>query len=93
MKKVVGPSVLLLAGAIGSGEYVLWPSIASQVGLVLFWLVILGVGTQYFLNMQIERYTLATGETAVTGFTRIRWRTANSSGRSSSSAQWPCWSS
>ena len=73
MKKVIGPSVLLLAGAIGSGEYVLWPSIASQVGLVLVWLVLLGVGTQYFLNMEIERYTLATGETAVTGFTRL-WK-------------------
>ena len=71
--KVVGPSVLLLAGAIGSGEYVLWPSIASQVGLVLVWLVVLGVTTQYFLNMEIERYTLATGETAVTGFTRL-WK-------------------
>src|SRR5687767_2111381 len=73
MKKVLGPSVLLLAGAIGSGEYVLWPSIASQVGMVLVWLVLIGVGTQYFLNMEIERYTLATGETAVTGFTRL-WK-------------------
>lgn len=73
MKKVIGPSVLLLAGALGSGEYVLWPYITSQVGLVLVWLVVLGIGTQYFLNMEIERYTLATGETAVTGFTRL-WK-------------------
>ncbi len=73
MKHVIGPSVLLLAGAIGSGEYVLWPYITSQVGLALVWLVVLGVGTQYFLNMEIERYTLATGETAVTGFTRM-WK-------------------
>ena len=73
MKKVIGPSVLLLAGAIGSGEFILWPYISSQVGLVLVWLVMAGVGTQYFLNMEIERYTLATGETAVTGFTRL-WK-------------------
>jgi hypothetical protein len=73
MKRVLGPSVILLAGAIGSGEYVLWPYITSQVGLALVWLVIVGVGTQYFLNMEIERYTLATGETAVTGFTRL-WK-------------------
>jgi Mn2+/Fe2+ NRAMP family transporter len=73
LKRVIGPSVLLLAGAIGSGEYVLWPYITSQVGLALVWLVVLGVGTQYFLNMEIERYTLATGETAVTGFTRM-WK-------------------
>ena len=29
--------------------------------------------TQFFLNMEIERYTLATGETALTGFNRF-WR-------------------
>ncbi|MGQ0575051.1 MAG: Nramp family divalent metal transporter [Pseudonocardia sp.] len=73
LRKVLGPSVLLLAGAIGSGEYVLWPYITSQVGMALVWLVVIGVGTQYFLNMEIERYTLATGETAVTGFTRL-WK-------------------
>ena len=28
---------------------------------------------QYFLNMEIERYTLATGETAVAGFVRF-WK-------------------
>ena len=73
LKRVLGPSVLLLAGAIGSGEYVLWPYITSQVGMSLVWLVVVGVLTQYFLNMEIERYTLATGETAVTGFTRL-WK-------------------
>jgi hypothetical protein len=73
LKRVIGPSVLLLAGAIGSGEFVLWPYITTQVGLALVWLVVIGVTTQYFLNMEIERYTLATGETAVTGFTRL-WK-------------------
>ena len=73
LRKVVGPSVLLLAGAIGSGEFVLWPYITSQVGLTVVWLVMVGLLTQYFLNMEIERYTLATGETAVTGFTRL-WK-------------------
>jgi hypothetical protein len=33
----------------------------------------LGVITQFFLNMEIERYTLATGETALIGFNRL-WR-------------------
>ncbi len=73
LRRVVGPSVLLLAGAIGSGEFILWPYITTQVGLALVWLVVIGVTTQYFLNMEIERYTLATGETAVTGFTRL-WK-------------------
>lgn len=71
--KVLGPSVILLAAAIGSGEYVLWPFITSQVGLVAMWMAVVGVMTQFFINMEIARYTLATGETAVTGFTRL-WK-------------------
>ena len=73
LKDVLGPSVLLLAGAIGSGEFVLWPYISTQTGLALVWLAVIGVLTQYYLNMEITRYTLATGETAVTGFTRL-WK-------------------
>ncbi|AVO50245.1 hypothetical protein C6568_14065 [Melaminivora suipulveris] len=73
MRKVVGASVILLAGSVGSGEFVLWPYMATQTGLALVWLATIGVLTQYFLNMEIERYTLATGETAVTGFTRL-WK-------------------
>jgi hypothetical protein len=73
LRKILGPSVIMLAAAIGSGEFVLWPFITSQVGLVAMWMAVVGVFTQYFINMEIERYTLATGETAVTGFTRL-WK-------------------
>jgi hypothetical protein len=73
LKKIVGASVILLATSIGSGEFVLWPFIASQVGLVAMWAALVGITIQYFINMEIERYTLATGETAVTGFTRL-WK-------------------
>lgn len=73
LKAIIGPSVILLAASIGSGEFVLWPYITSQVGLVAMWMAIIGILTQYFINMEIERYTLATGETAVTGFTRL-WK-------------------
>ena len=73
LRKYVGASVILLATALGSGELIIWPSITARVGIGLLWLAILGVTMQYFLNMEIERYTLATGETAVTGFSRL-WK-------------------
>jgi hypothetical protein len=56
---------------VSSGEFILWPYIASQVGLVFLWAAVLGILTQLFLNMEIERYTLATGETALIGFNRF----------------------
>jgi hypothetical protein len=72
-RKVVGASVIILATAIGSGEFVLWPYITSQVGLVFMWAAIVGFLIQFFINMEVERYTLATGETALTGFARL-WK-------------------
>ena len=42
-------------------------------GAGVLWAGVLGLLTQYFINMEIERYTLATGETAVTGFPRL-WK-------------------
>jgi hypothetical protein len=71
--RIVGPGIVAAGVGLSSGEFILWPFIASQAGLVFLWGAIVGVGTQLFLNMEIERYTLATGETALTGFNRV-WK-------------------
>ena len=71
LRKYLGASVILLATALGSGELILWPYITSQAGVGLLWLAFVGFTAQYFINMEVERYTLATGETAVTGFSRM----------------------
>jgi hypothetical protein len=73
LRKVIGASVIILATAIGSGEILLWPYITTQVGFIFIWAAIVGFAIQFFLNMEIERYTLATGETALTGFARF-WK-------------------
>jgi hypothetical protein len=71
--RIVGPGVVAAGVGVSSGEFILWPYIASQAGLVFLWGAAVGVVTQFFLNMEIERYTLATGETALSGFNRF-WR-------------------
>ncbi len=71
--RIVGPGVVAAGVGISSGEFILWPYIASQAGLVFLWGAVIGIVTQYFLNMEIERYTLATGETVLAGFSRS-WR-------------------
>ncbi|NIJ12912.1 hypothetical protein FHU38_003256 [Saccharomonospora amisosensis] len=73
LRRITGASVIILATAIGSGEAVLWPYITSQIGFVFMWAAVVGFGIQFFLNMEIERYTLATGESAITGFARL-WK-------------------
>ncbi len=71
--KLIGPGIIAAGVGLASGEFILYPYIASQVGLVFVWAAAVGLVTQYFINMEIERYTLATGETALTGFSRY-WR-------------------
>ncbi len=72
-KKIIGPTVVLVGCGISSGEYIIWPFITSQVGLIFLWAAAAGLFMQLILNMEIERYTLATGETAVAGFARY-WK-------------------
>ena len=70
---LIGPGIIAAGVGLASGEFILYPYIASQVGLVFVWAALVGLGTQFFINLEIERYTLATGETALTGFSRF-WR-------------------
>jgi len=72
-RKLIGPGIIAAGVGLASGEFILYPFIASQVGLVFVWAAFVGLVTQFFINLEIERYTLATGETALTGFSRY-WR-------------------
>ena len=69
-RKLIGPGIVAAGVGLASGEFILYPYIASQVGLAFVWAAFVGLITQFFINLEIERYTLATGETALTGFSR-----------------------
>ena len=69
--KLLGPSFLILATGIGSGEIVLWPLIASDYGMGLLWLAVIGITFQYFVNMEIERYSLVKGESIFYGLNKL----------------------
>jgi len=70
LKHLIGPSFIILGVGLGSGELILWPYLASNFGLGIMWAAVLGITFQFFINMEIERYTLATGESIFVGLTR-----------------------
>jgi hypothetical protein len=70
--KVTGPGVIVLGAAIGSGEFLLGPAAFVRNGLSLLWVVGIAVTLQTIFNMEVMRYTLATGEPVFTGFMRTR---------------------
>jgi hypothetical protein len=70
-RNLIGPSFILLGLGLGSGELILWPYLTSNWGLGLIWGAVLGVTFQFFINMEIERYALARGESVFVGFAKL----------------------
>ena len=71
--KIAGPGAVLVGLAIGVGEIIVWPRIMAQYGATVAWAAVLGVFLQLWINLEIGRWTISTGETPFTGFARI-WR-------------------
>lgn len=71
LKKIIGPSFIILALGLGSGEVILWPYLTANYGLGIVWGAILGITFQYFINMEIERYALVKGESVFVGIHKL----------------------
>ncbi|MFZ5390782.1 MAG: Nramp family divalent metal transporter [Patescibacteria group bacterium] len=71
LKKLLGPSFIMLALGFGSGEVILWPYLSSNFGLGIAWGAFLGITFQFFINMEIERYALIKGESVFVGLKKI----------------------
>ncbi len=68
---VLGPSMIALGVSIGSGEWLLGPLAFGKYGFIgLGWLITLSAVLQTFYNVEHARYTMATGEVPIVGFTR-----------------------
>ena len=73
LRKLIGPSFILIGLGLGSGEIILWPYLSANFGLGIIWAAVLGITFQYFMNTEIERYALVKGESVFVGFNRM-WR-------------------
>src|SRR5512136_809502 len=71
VRLVLGPSLIALGAALGSGEWLLGPLAFGKYGFMgLGWLVTISAILQVFYNMENARYTISTGDVPIVGFTR-----------------------
>ncbi len=75
LSHIVGPSAIMLGASLGSGETLFWPVLTAQFGWAVFWAFVVGVFTQFVINTELQRWTLATGESIFRAFARVdrRW--------------------
>lgn len=70
-RKAIGVGVVVMGLAIGTGELILWPHLITKHGLGLLWLALLGITFQYFLNHEVARHAVSTGEGFFTTSARV----------------------
>ncbi len=72
--KALGVGVVAMGLAIGTGELILWPHLVTKFGYDVLWAALLGITFQYFINQEVARHAIATGESFFTSSSRIfRW--------------------
>ncbi len=69
--KALGPGIVWLALAQGSGELIWWPYLIAKYGLAFLFLMVPACLIQFPVNYQIGTYTLLTGESIFQGFIRL----------------------
>ncbi len=67
----MGPGVIWAALAQGSGEIIWWPYLTAKYGATFVGLLLPACLIQYWVNQEIIRYTVTTGETFFTGMARV----------------------
>jgi hypothetical protein len=69
--RVIGPGAILLATAIGGGEWLVGPAAGVKYGTAIMGVATIAIALQLVLNLEAIRYTLYTGEPIYTGFMRL----------------------
>ena len=71
MLRALGPGVIFMALAQGSGELIFWPYTIAKYGLAFLFLLLPACLLQFPIIYEIGRYTLLTGESIFQGFIRL----------------------
>ncbi|MDO8530263.1 MAG: Nramp family divalent metal transporter [bacterium] len=72
--KALGVGIVVMGLAIGTGELILWPHLITKHGPQLLWAALMGITFQYFINQEVARHAIATGESFFTSSSRIfKW--------------------
>ena len=67
----LGPGLVLSASIVGSGELIATTTAGAQVGFTLLWLVLLSCAVKVAVQIELARWTIATGSPALSGYNRV----------------------
>ena len=66
-----GPGLILSASIVGSGELIATTTLGAQAGFAILWMVIFSTLVKVAVQIELARWTISTGEPALTGYNRV----------------------
>ena len=67
----IGPGVILAGAIVGSGELIATTVLGAENGYALLWLILISCVSKIFVQNELGRYTIGTGETSLEAFNRV----------------------
>lgn len=76
----LGPSLILTANVVGSGELIVTTTLGAEAGFVTLWVILVACLLKVALQLEFGRHTITTGETSLEALNRLpgpRWAGTN----------------
>ena len=67
----IGPGLILAAGIVGTGELIATTHVGAKAGFALLWLVIVSCFIKIFVQIELARYAISSGQTTFAGFREL----------------------
>lgn len=67
----LGPGLIIAGSIVGSGELIATTSTGAKSGFWLLWLILIGCVIKVFVQVEMGRYTVVTGKTAMDGLAEV----------------------
>jgi Mn2+/Fe2+ NRAMP family transporter len=69
--KFLGPSFILSASIVGSGELIATTTLGAKAGFITFWVIIVSCMVKVAVQLEFGKHTILTGETAMQAFNQL----------------------
>jgi Mn2+/Fe2+ NRAMP family transporter len=69
--RYLGPGLIVTGSIVGSGELIITTRLGAEVGFAFLWLILLSCAIKVFVQIELGRYTISSGETALEALDRV----------------------
>ena len=69
--KFLGPSFILSASIVGSGELIATTTLGAKAGFITFWVILVSCMVKVAVQLEFGKHTILTGETAMQAFNKL----------------------